>query len=137
MDHSSSMATKYHLAIICIGSNFSSEENVSRAVHEIKQLFEMHIQFASSIYTESIGMATPSTFLNIVGIGKTPHTYETMRSKLKQLEKDMGRKKEYKRKGIVPIDIDILQWDDQVLKPIDMNYPFVKESLRSLSKNAE
>lgn len=126
-----------HILIISIGSNSSSEENVARAKQKVEQIFRHQIRFAPPVYTESIGLSVSSTFLNIVGIGNTDQTYEQIRSALKQLEQEMGRNKEDKHKGIVTIDIDMLQWDNKILKQADMNFPFVKESLLFLSKNAE
>ena len=37
-----------------------------------------------------------------------------------------------KHQGIVPLDIDVLQWNEQILKPADMKRDYVREALRSL-----
>jgi 2-amino-4-hydroxy-6-hydroxymethyldihydropteridine diphosphokinase len=51
---------------------------------------------------------------------------------LKDLEEEAGRTPEGKHQGIVPLDIDVLQWNEQILKPADMKRDYVREALRSL-----
>lgn len=127
--------SKLHRVIICIGSNVSPEENVCRAVKEVSNLLEQSVEFAEPMYTKSMGVSVSPTFLNIVAVGYTRTSYEDTRASIKQIEALMGRKKEDKETGRIPIDIDILQWDDKVLKPADLNYSFVKESLAFLNKS--
>ncbi len=119
-----------HRVIISIGSNSSPEKHVQHALKELSKLFNQQIRFSPMLYTESIGMETPSIFLNTVGIGHTSNSLEHLQQYTKQIEQQLGRKKGDKQKGIIPIDIDILQWDNEILKPQDLDYPFIKECLR-------
>jgi 2-amino-4-hydroxy-6-hydroxymethyldihydropteridine diphosphokinase len=45
----------------------------------------------------------------------------------------LGRLPEEKSQGVVRIDIDLLMYDDSVLKPADLERDFVVEGLKSLS----
>lgn len=44
----------------------------------------------------------------------------------------MGRKQGDKAKGNIPIDIDLLQWNDQTLKPQDLQRPYVQSALAGM-----
>ena len=58
--------------------------------------------------------------------------YRLERRLLEDLEEEAGRTPEGKHQGIVPLDIDVLQWNEQILKPADMKRDYVREALRSL-----
>ena len=51
----------------------------------------------------------------------------------KQIEQQSGRTPESKNNGIIPLDIDLLQWNDTILKPEDFRRPYVQSGLLSLS----
>ena len=51
----------------------------------------------------------------------------------KQIERRMGRTAEGKRQGIIPIDIDLIRWNDHLLKPDDYRRDYVQEALAQLS----
>ena len=51
---------------------------------------------------------------------------------LKQIEKENGRLPEDKQQGIVKLDIDLLKYDDSILKPKDMEKDFVQAGLKEL-----
>ena len=55
-------------------------------------------------------------------------------SLLKETEKACGRTPESKSTGLIPIDIDLLQYDGTILKPEDMNTAHVRQALSSLIK---
>jgi 2-amino-4-hydroxy-6-hydroxymethyldihydropteridine diphosphokinase len=52
---------------------------------------------------------------------------------LKQIERDNGRLPEDKAQGIVKLDIDLLKFDDYVLKPKDLEKDFVMEGIKLLT----
>ena len=51
---------------------------------------------------------------------------------LKDIECCIGRKPEDKSCGRVPIDIDLLQWNDQILKAEDLTREYVLDGICSL-----
>ena len=49
-----------------------------------------------------------------------------VRSILKQIEQTNGRTPESKKEGRIPLDIDLLSYDQQVLKPEDWQKEYVR-----------
>ena len=54
---------------------------------------------------------------------------------VENIEQEQGRLPEDKVQGIVKLDIDLLVYDDDVLKPKDLEREFVKIGLEELEKN--
>ena len=51
---------------------------------------------------------------------------------LKKIETDFGRTDEKRAMGIVPIDLDVLRFDDQLLHLRDWERPYVKNLISEL-----
>ncbi|MCD8194364.1 MAG: 2-amino-4-hydroxy-6-hydroxymethyldihydropteridine pyrophosphokinase, partial [Tannerellaceae bacterium] len=51
---------------------------------------------------------------------------------LKKIEAELGRLPQDKAQGCIKIDIDLLQWNEQVLKPIDLQREDVIQGLQTL-----
>ena len=91
-----------------------------------------NIRFGEEMTTEAIGDKFLSPFSNQVAKIETSLTIEEIRSLLKKIEKDNGRLPEDKEQGIVKLDIDLLKFDDLILKPSDMEKDYVLEGISSL-----
>ena len=50
----------------------------------------------------------------------------------RSIERDNGRVPEEKVYGVVRMDLDLLRFDDEVLKPNDMKQPHVLEGMKEL-----
>ena len=123
--------------ILSLGSNYHKEENMKRAVVLLQACFAS-LRFSEAIYTEPIGCPqSKETFLNQVAIGNTTHNFEEVHVALKEFEKQLGRKAEDKQMGRIPIDIDLLQWNEEVLKPMDLKREDVISGLDSLLSAGE
>ena len=48
------------------------------------------------------------------------------------MEENAGRTPESKAQGIVPLDIDVLKWNNDILKPADMERDYIREALHTL-----
>ena len=121
-----------HTCILCLGSNFYRIAHMAYAQRELKKHFPT-IRFSEEMETEAIGSRFLSPFSNQVASFETTLSSEEVRAILKQIERDLGRLPEEKSQGVIRIDIDLLMYDDCVLKPADMERDFVKEGLKSLS----
>lgn len=119
--------------VLCLGSNQDCEANMSRAVDLLRGYFHS-IRFTGSIYTEPVGLSDSTLFLNQAAVAYTPASAASVNQTLKDIEKQLGRMPESKEKGQVPIDIDLLLWNEQVLKPVDLEKEYVKLLLRPLFK---
>lgn len=60
--------------------------------------------------------------------------FEDIKILFKDIEKKCGRTPEGKQKGIIPLDIDLLVFDMEVIKPADMEKNYVKQALNTLSE---
>lgn len=117
--------------IIGLGSNRDKERNIELADQLLRDHF-VSIYFSEAVYTEPMDMRDPSLFLNQVAIAFTSEEPDQLIDVFKQIEKKLGRAPEDKQKENILMDIDLLQWNDRVLKPLDFQRPFVQSALRSL-----
>lgn len=121
-------------AILGIGSNYNSKENIQQAAN-LLNIYFTDILYSEAVFTEPIGYSNPSLFLNQVAIIKTSFSQSEIKLFLKQIEKTLGRTPESKASECIPIDIDLLQWNEIILKPDDMQRFYITECLRSFSSS--
>lgn len=118
--------------VLCLGSNLNRESKIEEASVLLRSYFDS-ICFSEAVYTESVGEESLSSpFLNQVAIAYTRYTPIEIHAALKQMEYVLGRRPEDKLKGLIPIDIDLLQWNEQILKEEDLKRSYIKESLDKL-----
>lgn len=117
--------------ILCLGSNRDKERNIELADQLLRDHF-ISIYFSEVLYTEPINMRDPSLFLNQVAIAFTSEEPDQIIDVFKHIEKKLGRTPEDKQKENILIDIDLLQWNDCILKPLDLQRAYVQSALRTL-----
>lgn len=122
-----------HTCLLCMGSNTGRKTRMENARKALAHSFP-DIRFGTEMETEAIGSGFLSPFSNQVARLTTPLSAEEVRTILKSIEKENGRLPEDKAKGIVKLDIDLLMYDDTVLKPKDMEKCYVQEGLVALAK---
>ena len=74
-------------------------------------------------------------FSNPVACFTSPRTVSQVRERLKKIERDHGRTPDDKARGIVKIDIDLLCYDGEVLKPQDWQRGDVCEGVAELASS--
>jgi len=117
--------------VIGLGSNRNAEVNMEKAEVELRDYF-LEITFSEPAYTTPEGTNYTSPFLNRIAVAYTSDKPEEIIVCFKLIEQLLGRTPADKRIGSVPIDIDLIQWNDLVLKKDDMEREYVKEGLNSL-----
>ena len=120
-----------HTCLLCMGSNIEPSSCLSAARSALLSHFPS-IRFSKEMVTEAIGSGFLSPFHNQVASFTTSLSTEEVRTILKGIEQSQGRLPEDKVQGVVKLDIDLLMYDEQVLKPKDMEREFVKEGMKSL-----
>lgn len=95
--------------IISVGSNKNQMENIEIAERDLSCSFSA-IRFSASRYTGD-------GYYNAVGVGETSLSYAELRTCTKNIEKRLGRTED---REVIPIDVDILQYDGHCYKPDDM-----------------
>lgn len=120
-----------HSCLLCLGSNFERQLRMDNARKALTELLP-GILFSAEMETEAIGSGVRSPFSNQVAKLETDYTLDQLRPLLKNIEALNGRNPEDKEQGIVKLDIDILVYDQEVLKPADLARDYVQEGLKAL-----
>lgn len=114
---------------IALGSNIGSlEENLNTALKKLAKFSK--VQKVSSFYkTKPQGFLEQADFLNGVCLITTDLEPQELLKKLKEIEKEMGRKKTFKD-GPRIIDLDIIYYDNIVLNTPTLTIPHPRAHLR-------
>ena len=117
------MSSGSHKVYIGLGSNLGDRErNIREAISHLEGLGR--ISKSSSIYeTEPVGPVSQGWFLNAVVEMETDLEPRELLSRLKDLERRMGRLHGGERWGPREIDLDILLYDDIVVEEDDLVIP--------------
>ena len=109
--------------ILSLASNVRQEENIIMAEERLQSLFSA-ISFSRMMRTEAIGVSVSKEYINVIATGSTRLEYDALKAAIKALEHDMGRTEKGKHDGMIPIDIDIMQYGGQRYKADDWHKPF-------------
>lgn len=114
--------------LISIGSNQNPFQNMEEAIHLLSQ-FLIDACVTPIIITTPFGSQYRNDFHNCLLRADTSFTFEILESRLKHIEQLLGRTSDSKLTGIVPIDIDILQYGNDKYHLRDWQRPYVAELL--------
>ena len=117
-------------AIILLSSNHEAFKNIEIAKKYLSDRFDK-IVFSESIESNAIG-GECGIYLNAVAIVETEKRLEDMESFLKATETILGRVRGLESKGLVQIDLDLVEWNGNVLRPKDAARPYYVDCLNSL-----
>ena len=127
---------KEHQVIISLASNENQEANLSKAREQLTQLLK-EAYFTSAIWTIpidhpplTIGHGQSKKYLNQLCRGTTAFGANLLSEVLKETEKRIGRT--HNEDGIVAIDLDLLQYDNQRYHLRDWDRNYVKDLLIEL-----
>ncbi len=124
-------ACNMNKGLLSIGTNYDRETNLNICHQLLNDLFSDIIYSDTSI-TTPYGIDYENNFLNQLAVIYTDKNKEEISQLLKSLEKKMGRDSLDKQNGIVKIDIDLVIWNDEILKPADINRSYIADLLPSL-----
>lgn len=123
------MAQKLHHIIISLASNYNQEANLEAARTALTQLLS-EVHFTSAIYTEPINSLRSEPYLNQLCQGTTALGPNLLSEVLKETEKRQGRT--HNEDGIVTLDLDLLQYDDERFHLKDWDRPYIKNLINEL-----
>lgn len=106
-----------YVCLICIGSNYEREKNAAFARERLIQLFPS-IRFGMEQETQPCCISNPALFTNQLALFSTDCDKNSVIDSLKEIEKEAGRLPEDKYRGKVVLDIDLIKYDNEVLKPL-------------------
>lgn len=119
-------------ALLSLGANTTDKrEAITNAIKAIGQIASITAQ--TPIYeTPAEGSIVAQPYANALLLISTSSEYATLRETFKTWERNAGRTPQSKLQGIVPLDIDIIKWNDTLLKERDMEFEYMKKGLQLL-----
>lgn len=123
-----------HQLVITLGSNCNGQEVLSAVIDQIKS--QLHVlAYTPIVDTEPIDFPYPSgLFANSVLWCQTPCCLEQVQNLLMEYEVEAGRNNWLRQAHpeCIPLDADLIAWDDQILKPRDLSRPYLRDGLIAL-----
>lgn len=114
-----------HTCLLCMGSNLDALLHLKNAEDALQRLFP-DIEWGGIVETVPEKIENPQPFLNRAARFRTSLPMTEVRNILKQIEQTNGRTPDSKKKGRIPLDIDLLSYDQQILKPEDWQKEYVR-----------
>ena len=106
---------------ISIGSNIDAENNIRTAINALQDHYGRLI--LSSVYeSEAVGFEGDN-FLNLVAGLNTDEDVHTVAATLRKIEDDNGRDRSVPRFSPRTVDLDLLLYDDLILKEEGLELP--------------
>ena len=117
--------------LISIGSNVDASRNVAEAVRLLSQLID-EVCISEIISTKPFGEHYKNEFCYCLMRGETSLPFIELEQQLKQMERSFGRTAASKQSGLVPLDLDILQYGSEKYHLHDWQRPYVADLLASV-----
>ncbi|MEW6145148.1 MAG: 2-amino-4-hydroxy-6-hydroxymethyldihydropteridine diphosphokinase [Thermodesulfobacteriota bacterium] len=118
-------------AVIGLGSNINPQENIRKAKDAIAGEFKL-IKSSSFVETDPVGFEDQDRFLNGAILIETELDADSLKSRLKILETELGRVKTDNKHGPRAIDLDILVWNGEVVDGEVYEREFLRRSIKEL-----
>ena len=117
--------------LLSIGSNTFAKTNIDKAKRMLTRLFPVII-FSQPVLTEPEEEKYSFLFRNVLAKAETEMSPEEVIDKIKQTERAVGRSPKDKYLGKVIIDIDLIQYNREILRPGDFERNYVQQLLATL-----
>ena len=120
--------------ILALGSNLGDgRANLLRAIELIASRIGQVVTQSSVLETEPWGFVSEHTFVNQVIIVKSMLSAEAILAETQQIEKALGRvtKSEHGNYTDRIIDIDLIDYDGQIVETVDLQLPHPQMHKRS------
>ncbi|MDO4320164.1 MAG: 2-amino-4-hydroxy-6-hydroxymethyldihydropteridine diphosphokinase [Bacteroidales bacterium] len=112
-----------HRAVICLGSNTPDASlRIALALDGLRRSADVLQTSDAYVNDDDTGRGAPYT--NLVAECDTTCTLEDMCDIITRLETEGGRTADSKATAVMPIDIDIVIWDGDILRPYDYTRPY-------------
>lgn len=126
--HSNAPAT----AVLSIGSNTTdSLQRVQECLDWLADKFNLTAH--ASAYTTPAVNGKDADYANTVAVITTSLSMPELNATLKDYEKSCGRTPESKQQGAIPIDVDIVMWNQEIVRPNDYNQEYFKIGWREIA----
>ncbi len=115
-------------ALVMLGSNSQAEENLSQAFKKLSANFDI-IKQSSILITKPFGKHYVHNFHNMALNLFTNENLDVTKAIFKRIEKELGRIPESKKSGIIPIDIDLISWNETIIHKDYERFEFVRKCI--------
>ncbi len=117
---------------ISLGSNIAArEEKIMEASRQLgSMLADMRM---SEPYVTPALNGRDADYMNAVVTGLTTETAEVLSATCKEIESELGRTPQSKQRGEVEIDLDVVVWGGEILRPADFSREYFRRGYRQLS----
>lgn len=112
-----------HTCILSLGSNCCAE-NVEKAILWLRKT--LIISDASALYITPPAKGEGLSYTNAVVRVETDMSIEELNSRFKNYERNVGRDDNCRRTQCVPIDIDIVIYDGEIIREWDFRQTFFR-----------
>ncbi|MBD5305467.1 MAG: hypothetical protein HDS12_04170 [Bacteroides sp.] len=109
--------------VLSLGSNCSSAF-VRNGLDWLKENFTL--LRSSTLYETPPAKGSGSNYINAVAEVKSDNSFEEINSMLKEYEIKIGRDDQCRKINCVPIDIDIVLWDEEIVRQWDFKQKFFR-----------
>lgn len=124
------MTNKAVTIILALGSNVNQEQNINRAMKYLRHTFK-DIRFSEMLWNPAIGILSDD-FLNVVAVATTHHPLSTVNASLKYIEQQCGRSSNSKEQNLIPLDIDLLLYDNVRFHLSDWERGYIKLLMKQI-----
>lgn len=123
-----------HRVVLSIGSNVADgTDHVIRAIATLRELLTDCRD--SGAYTTPALCGDGTTYVNAVFIGNYSGDIATLNTLCKTLEHTHGRDSEARRQRRVPLDLDIVMSDGEILRPKDYDCAYFRQGYSRLTSH--
>lgn len=123
-----------HRVIISLAANRYQKSNLAKARMCLGKLLT-DVNYTSELWTEPMSSSRRELYLNQLAEGNTLLTIDELNKQLKDIEASFGRKPQKRQLGIVPIDLDTLEYDGQRYHEQDWQRPYVTSLIGELRQD--
>ncbi len=117
--------------VLGVGSNSSDRDwQIENAIKWIKEKFS-NVKL-SSIYETRASNGKDADYINLVMRVDTHKSIEETTEMLKKYEAICGRTPASKLEGVIPIDLDIVVWNTEIVRPKEFDYPYFSRGYHEL-----
>lgn len=120
-----------HNVILCLGSNTrDARMRIARAIESLSRQLTVVKTSEAYINDDDTGRGAP--YLNMVARCITTMPLDRLADMLADLETEGGRTSSSKADAVMPLDIDIVVWDNDIVSPHDFSRPYFTTGYRQI-----
>ncbi len=124
-----------HRVILSLGSNIDNRrDNIAAALSALAQA-GVECGSVSPEVESPDDTGRGNAYINVAADCRTELSLQALKDRISEIERQCGRVPSSKAMGLMPIDIDVVVWDDEVVSRYDFERPYFKECLHRLSKS--